>query len=191
MANKMTAKKLTLAAIFTAIVIILQLIGTFTTFFGPFSTAVALIPIVLGAALCGAGVGAWLGFVFGVVVLLSGGAALFLAFSVYGTIITVLVKGTACGFAAGLIYKLISKFNRYIAVAVSGVTCAIVNTGFFLLGSFVFFLKDSTGIAQMVGMNESGAALFIALAFGNFLFEVGMTMALTPVIARLIDIKKK
>ena len=90
----MSTETLTLGAILTAIVAVLQLLGSVTTFFGPFSTAVALVPIVIGAAMCGPTVGAWLGLVFGIVVLLSGGAALFLPFSVHGTLITVLAKGT-------------------------------------------------------------------------------------------------
>ena len=54
-------------AIFTAIVVVLQLLGTFVRF-GPFSISLVLVPIVIGAALYGAKAGAWLGFVFGVVV---------------------------------------------------------------------------------------------------------------------------
>ena len=75
--------KLVLAAMMTALVIVFQLLATYTTFFGPFSTAIALIPIVIGACLCGPAIGAWLGLVFGVVVLATGGAALFFAFIVF------------------------------------------------------------------------------------------------------------
>jgi hypothetical protein len=53
--------------------------------------------IVLGAATCGKGVGAWLGLTFGVTVLLSGDAAAFMSISVIGTVITVLAKGLLCG----------------------------------------------------------------------------------------------
>ena len=60
--------------LFTAIVIVLQLMGSFIRF-GTFSISLVLVPVVIGAALYGAGAGAWLGFVFGVVVLLSGDAA--------------------------------------------------------------------------------------------------------------------
>ena len=120
---------LVLGAIMTAIVIVLQYVGTATTFFGPFSTAVALVPIVIGAALCGTGIGAWLGFVFGAVVLITGGANLFLAFNVIGTIITVLLKGTLCGITAGLVYKALHKKNQYLAVAAAAVICPVVNTG--------------------------------------------------------------
>ena len=51
--SKLMTEKLVLGAIMTTLVIVFQLLATFTTFFGPFSTAIALIPIVIGAALCG------------------------------------------------------------------------------------------------------------------------------------------
>ena len=50
-------------AIFTAIIIVLQLVSTFIKF-GPFSITLAMIPIVVGAAVYGAGAGAYLGGVF-------------------------------------------------------------------------------------------------------------------------------
>ncbi len=184
-------KTVVLGAVMTALVIILQLIGTATTFFGPFSTAVALIPIVIGAAMCGTTVGAWLGFVFGVVVIASGGAALFFAFDVLGTIVTVLVKGTACGLAAGLVYKALEKLNRYLAVVAAAVICPIVNTSVFLLGCFVFFMDSADAIAAQLGLSVSGMALFWALAMGNFLLELGTNIVLSPVIVRFLSIEKK
>ena len=189
--RKKQTKTLVLGSVMTALVIILQLIGTATTFFGPFSTAVALIPIVIGAAMCGTAVGAWLGFIFGVVVLLSGGAALFLAFDIPGTIITVLLKGTACGLAAGLVYKLLEKFNRYLAVIAAAIVCPVVNTSVFLLGCFVFFMDSADAIASQLGMGVSGMALFWALAMGNFLLELGTNIVLSPVIVRVLSIEKK
>ena len=189
--RKMSTRTMVLGAAMTALVIIVQLLSTYTTFFGPFSTALALIPIAIGAALCGVGVGAWLGFVFGVVVLATGGAALFFMFDIPGTIITVLAKGTACGFAAGLVYKLLEKFNGIVAAVAAAVVCPIVNTGVFLLGSAVFFLDSADKIAEYLNMDISGMALFWALAMANFLFELGANIVLSPVIVRLLKIRKK
>lgn len=45
-------------------------------------------------------------------VLLTGDANLFLAVNIPGTIITVILKGTLAGAAAGFVYKLISKKIR-------------------------------------------------------------------------------
>ena len=72
-----------------AIAAVLRLVGSAIRF-GPFSVSLVLIPIVLGAALYGWGMGCWLGLVFGAVVLLSGDAGLFLAADPGGAIVTVL-----------------------------------------------------------------------------------------------------
>ncbi|MBQ8337574.1 MAG: energy-coupled thiamine transporter ThiT, partial [Oscillospiraceae bacterium] len=107
---KVNTKQVVGLGLITAIVVVLQFLGSFTKL-GPFSVSLVLIPIVVGAALYGAKAGAWLGFAFGIVVLISGDAAAFLAVDQLGTIATVLVKGTAAGLCAGLIYKLLEKLN--------------------------------------------------------------------------------
>ena len=186
-----SVQTMVMGAILTALVILLQCLATYTTFFGPFSTAIGLIPIVIGAAKCGPKVSAWLGLVFGAVVLLTGGGALFFAFNIPGTIITVLVKGIACGLAAGLVYKLLEKVNFYLAVVAAAVVCPVVNTGVFLLGCAVFFLPHAEGIASAVGLSDSGMEVFFTLAMANFLFEVGMNLVLSPIIVRVLNIAKK
>ena len=188
--NKQQTQKLVLGAIMTGLVIILQLVGSATTFFGPFSTAVALIPIVLGAAMCGTAIGAWLGFVFGMVVILSGGAALFFAFDVPGTIITVLLKGTLCGLAAGVVYNLIAKFNKFFAVLAASIICPLVNTGVFLIGCYFFFMDSANQIASTLGLTVSGMAVFWALAMGNFALEIISNAVLSPVIVRVLNFNK-
>lgn len=189
--KKTSVQMLTFGAVLTALVIILQLMGAFIRF-GPFSISLVLIPIVIGAATCGASMGAWLGFVFGVVVLISGDAAAFLAVNIPGTIITVLLKGTACGLCAGLVYKLIAKYNRLVGVAAAAIVCPIVNTGVFLLGCWLFFYETIAAWAMGLGFGENVAAyMFLGLAGGNFLFELGINILLSPVIVRLLGIRSK
>lgn len=189
--TKNQIEKLTLGAIFTALVAILQTLAGVTTFFGPFSTAVGLIPIVLGACLCGPFVGAWLGFVFGAVVILTGGAALFMGFDIPGTFITVLAKGTLCGLAAGLTYRGLSRFNEFLATFCTAVICPLVNTAVFLLGCYLFFMDSADAIAESLGLAVSGMALFWALAMGNFILEIASNAVLSPVIIRVISLIKK
>ena len=50
MKNRSKIRRLTGIAIFTALVVVLQLLGSFIKF-GPFSVSLTLIPIVVGAAL--------------------------------------------------------------------------------------------------------------------------------------------
>jgi uncharacterized membrane protein len=189
--KRLATETMVLGAMMTALVVILQCLATYTTFFGPFSTAVALVPIVIGAALCGTGVGAWLGLVFGGVVILTGNAALFLAFSVPGTIVTVLCKGMACGAAAGIVHKLLKKWNGIVAAIASAIVCPVVNTGVFLLGCRIFFMPFADAIAETLQMTVSGMDLFFALAGANFLLELGMNLVLSPVIVKLISLAKK
>lgn len=189
--KRMSTEKLVLGALMTALVIVFQLLATYTAFFGPFSTAIALVPIVIGAILCGKAIGAWLGLVFGVVVIATGGAVLFWQFSIPGTIITVIVKGMACGFVAGWVYELLNKINHYVAVICASIICPIVNTGVFLLGSAIFFLDYALEIASMIGLDDVGFSVFVALAFGNFLFELGINTILSPIIVRLLNIRRK
>lgn len=190
--KKMNTRELAMASILTAMVIVFQLVATFTTFFGPFSTALGLIPIIIGAAMCGPMIGAWLGFVFGMVVLLSGGANLFFLFNVPGTIITVLAKGALCGFMAGVVYKLVKKFNSYVGAVCASLICPITNTAIFLLGSAVFFMDSATKIAEKAGIPDaSGFSVFMALALANFVFEIVLNVVLCPVLVRLINTRKK
>ena len=191
MKTKMTTRELTLASILTAIVFVLQYFGCVIKF-GTFSISTVLIPIVIGAAVCGTWVAAWLGFVFGIAVLLSGDAAIFLAVSVWGTVLTVLLKGTGCGFASGLAYKAMRKISgEYLSVMVSAIICPIVNTGIFLLGCRLFFMDTVSQIAVSAGW-EGSIAKFMIIAFVgiNFLVEMGINIFLSPIVVRLLKIKK-
>lgn len=186
--NSLRTRKLVLSAMMTALVIVFQLLATYTAFFGPFNTAIGLIPIAIGACLLGPLVGAWLGFIFGIIVLVTGGATLFFAFSVPGTIITVLLKGAACGFVAGLVFKLLEPKLKFFAAIIASLLCPIVNTGVFLLGSAVFFMPYAEAIGEVVGIDKAGFGVFIALAFGNFVIEVLMNGLLSPVFVRILKI---
>ena len=186
--KEMSTEQLVLASLMTALVVVFQCIATYTTFFGPFSTAIGLIPIVIGAVLCGPVIGGWLGFVFALVVLFTGGANLFLAFNVVGTLVTVLLKGIACGVAAGYTNLLLSKYNKTVAVIASAIICPIVNTGIFLLGCVIFFMPYADAIADLLGLGVTGMQVFTALAFGNFLFELGMNAVLSPVMVKILNI---
>ena len=107
--RKFSTQSLVMCAILTAFVIVLQLMGSFVRF-GPFAVTLVLVPIVIGAALCGMWAGAWLGLVFGAVVLITDSAA-FMAVSIIGTIVTVLAKGILAGAAAAAAYHLASRYS--------------------------------------------------------------------------------
>lgn len=186
---KKSTETLVMGAILTALVVVLQYLGSFIHL-GPFSISLVLLPIVIGAATCSTKISTWLGFVFGVVVLAMDASA-FLAISVPGTVITVLAKGTLCGLAAGIVYNLVKKKNIYAATVLAAVICPVVNTGVFFLGCVLFFFEtiEQWGLAE--GFASGVEYMFIGLAGANFLVELAINLLLSPIIVRLLKIKDK
>ena len=81
MKNRSMIRNLVLTGILAAIVVVLQIFSGYIRF-GPFSITLALVPIIVGGALCGPLSGAFLGLVFGTVVLINDAGA-FLAINVF------------------------------------------------------------------------------------------------------------
>lgn len=182
--------KLVLLAILSAIVAVLAYYGGFIKIGGLASISLTLIPVVIGATVCGPFAGAWLGGIAGVMFFATPDAAFWLGLSIPGTIITVMVKGIASGLCAGLIFKLLQKSNRYLAVVVSAIVCPVVNTGIFLLGSLVFFMDEVSGGAAKEGVSV-GMYLIVFFVGLNFVFELIANVAVSPAMVRILDITKK
>ncbi len=177
--------------LFTAIVMVLQLLGGSIRVFGMFSISLVLVPVVVGAAVYGWQAGAWLGFAFGFAVLLSGDAGAFLAVNPLATVLVVLVKGAACGLVSGLVYTALRRINSILAVVASAIVCPIVNTGVFLLGCMVFFMDTIAQWATQFGYANVGSYMIFGLTGVNFLIELGVNLLLGPMIVRVIRYKKK
>lgn len=186
----MNTKKMVGMGLFTAIVVVLQLLGGGIKL-GMFSISLVLVPIVVGAAVYGWQAGAWLGLAFGAAVLLSGDAASFMVVDPLATVGVVIVKGVLCGFAAGLVYKAVVKANEVVAVLTAAIVCPLVNTGIFLLGCQLFFLETINGWAASLGYQSAGSYMILGLAGFNFLFELGVNLVLAPVITRIIHISRR
>ena len=185
-----TTQKLTLMAVFTALVAILAYLGGFIRIGGLASISLTLIPVVLGAALCGPSAGAWLGAVAGAVFFMTPDSAFWLGLSIPGTIITVMVKGIASGFLAGYVYKILENKNRYFAVIMAAIVCPVVNTSLFIVGCLVFFMDAVRSFAIGEGM-AVGAYLLVFFVGLNFVFELLSNIIVSPIIVRLINIRKK
>ncbi len=191
--RKMSTEKMVMGAILTALVVVLQFVAlAYRALFplAPFTITLVLVPIVLGAALCDTRIAGWLGFVFGIVVLVTDAGA-FLAINVPATVLVVLVKGTLAGIFAGLSYRAFAKKNHYFAIALAAVVAPVVNTGVFLIGCRLFFFETikSWGLAN--GFDNALSYMILGLVGINFLIEVAINIVLSPVIVRLINIRKK
>lgn len=174
-----TVEKLVYLAMLTALVIVLQLaiaplIGSLTGL----SPALVLIPIVLGVAACGPLAGAWLGFVFSLIVMFDPTTMPFFDYNPIMTILLVFTKGMGSGMLAGLIFDLISKKNKYLAIVVAAISAPIINTGIFVVGSILFF-RELTGIEIYT--------LFTSVNFG---VEIAINAVFVPVIYHLLEVSR-
>ncbi len=190
-------RKLTTLAIFTALIIVLQLVSALLTRFVPalpVSITLTLVPIVVGAALYGVGAGAYLGGVFGVVVLLfcvtaldAGGAMLWNANPLMCALVC-LVKGIAAGAAAGAVYRAIASKSKTAGAVVAGICAPTVNTAIFIAAVFLFFRETLT---LWAGGKDLVTYAIVGLAGINYLLELCVNLVLAPVIVRIIDARNK
>lgn len=192
--NRNTTKSFNTTAVvtmglLTAIVVVLQGLSVGIRF-GLFCITLTLVPIIVGAALYGWKAGAWLGAVFGAVVLFTDAGA-FLAVNVPGTIITVLLKGIAAGAVAGLIYSLIAKANSTVAAIAAAAVSPLVNTGIFMLGCRLFFWDTISEWAAGAGFESAGAYVIFGMVGLNFLLELGVNLVLSSAIVTIVNLAKK
>lgn len=173
-------------ALLVAVEVVLQLVSMVLP------TAVnlnlALVVITIGAILYGPIVGGFLGFVNGVVILLSPNTVtVFMSISPAGTVIVCLIKTTLAGLFAGLLYKWISKKNDVAASIVASIAVPVINTMTFAVFTAIFFL-DGLGLGNF-------GQIFTVLIGINFLFEIITNVVISPslyqILKREIDRKKK
>ena len=188
MANNRTQQTRRMAglSILTALVIVLQLVSAFVRV-GPFIFTLSLAPIIIGGALYGKKAGAWLGGVFGVVVLIlcitnvdTGG----------GTLWNVNPFLTAAGWASAAVYGALSKKSSLGAVICAGVVAPVVNTGIFLIGLTVFFRPVLIDWAGIAGMNVT-TYILVGMTGINFIVELVLNLVLSSVIERIINYRVK
>lgn len=182
-------------AVLLAIVIFLQcFLGSIVV--GATSFSVVLVPIVVGAILLGPGAGALLGFAFGLVVLIRGITGqdaftnlLFVAQPLFTALIC-LGKGTAAGWVAGVVYKLLARGSGFWASVAAAAVAPVVNTGLFILGGLT--LVKGTLEANLGAFGADSVLIFLVVicAGVNFLVEFAVNMVLSPAIYRVIRVLK-
>ena len=197
MSNVSTEKTRRMAglSILTALVIVLQIVATFVKI-GAFPVTLTLVPIVIGGALYGRKAGAWLGGVFGFVVMLmcitggdGGGAILWNANPVLCGALCML-KGISAGWAAACMYKAVSSKSDTGAVVSAAIISPVVNTGIFIVGVLAFFQPTLLDWAGVAGMDVVNYILF-GLAGVNFIIEMVLNIVLSSVIERIINYRVK
>lgn len=181
-------------ALLMAMVVVMQFISGMIPPIGGFSISLVLIPIVIGAAVYGIGAGALLGATFGTIVYINcvtgadPGGAMVLQASPILCFLVVMGKGTLAGAASGLVFKLLSGKNVYLAMLLAAIVCPIVNTGTFILCMVLFFNEVLTVWAAgsaLVGYILSG------LVLANFVPELIINVLFSPASVRIKKIVDK
>ena len=109
-------------------------------------------------------------------------------FAVVMTVIVCLLKGTAAGYVAGLVYRAISKKNALAGVIVAAAAAPVVNTGLFVLAMLLFYQPQ---LQAWAGDTAVATYIVTGLVGVNFLLELGVNLVLSPTITRLIAAGKK
>lgn len=182
--------------ILTALIIVLQTFASGIKI-ANFTPPLSLIPIITGAILFGEFTGAILGFVFGIVVVMTviSGAepfsTLMLNFNPVMTVVICLLKGTAAGYLSGLAYKLLSGRSKMLSLIISSIITPIVNTGIFTIGMLTVFYKLINDSAASAGADNTIVFFFSAFIGINFLTEVVFVAVLVPAISNIIYVIKQ
>lgn len=188
--------KMVQLAILTALVLILQFsgVGIKLPIPGTTNISLVLIPIALGAMILGPAAGAFLGFVFGAIVYITGGVLHMDFFTGFlfdnHPVITAgicIVKSTLAGFLAGWVYRWVSPKKPLLAVFLAAGIVPLVNTGIFVLGCLCILgtIKDLMSAAGIVGQTAV-YFIFIGCAGLNFVLEFAINMILSPALERII-----
>ena len=189
--NHENIKKLALIGLLTALTMALSYIKI--PIVPQISITLVLPVVVIGAALCGPWVGAWLTVIPNISAFTE--AALFMTYSPVACVITLLLKGILAGLAAGWVYKALCKKHPVGAVTCAAVVAPVINTTVFLLGCLMFVWEPIISAAAETGMDVTSpiAIALIILGMGpiNCVCETILNLILCPTILRIIQIASK
>lgn len=183
-----SARNLTMLAVLVALVVVLQLFGSFIKI-GTTPISLVLVPIILGGMLLGVWVGLGLGLLFGFMVIMSALAGYdvftlaLLQINPAMTVILCLLKGGLAGFVSAILFKVIKTKNKYVAVFVSAIMAPIVNTGIFVVGGFIILdtIKEVFGSfgADLTGISPADI-IFVLCVGVNFFIELAIDIVCAP-----------
>ena len=172
----------------------MQMLSSIIPAIGGFSISLVLIPIVMGAVLFGPGAGALLGATFGVIVYINcvtgadpGGAMVFQANPIL-CFLVVMGKGILAGTFAGLVYKVVGKWNVHVAILCASVICPVANTGIFIACMLTFF-KDV--LAAWASGGDIIAYVLTGLVLMNFVPELILNVVFGTAGHTIIHVVKK
>ena len=150
-----------------------------------------MIPVAVGAITLGEKSGAFLGLVFGVSSFIQCfgispfGAALLQINPIY-TFIMCLVPRVLMGYLCGVIYKLLAKLKKGVAVIIASFSAPVINTILFIASLMIFFGKSDFIMGMRAG-TENLMAFLIAFVGLNGVMEIVTTTLIAPPVALAVE----
>ena len=187
-------KRMAAVGLLMALVVVMQFISGMIPPVSGFSISLVLIPVVLGSALYGPGVGALLGGTFGAIVFINcvtgadvGGAMVLQANPVL-CFLVVMAKGIVAGLVSGWVYRLLKNKSAYLAMLCAAIVCPIFNTGIFVVCMLTFF-KDV--LSAWADGGDLLTYILTGLVLANFVPELLINVAFSPAGQRIVHVVHK
>ncbi len=166
---KNKTKKMAQLAILTAIMLVLAFTPLGYLKVGIIEITFMVLPVAIGAVVCGPSGGAILGAVFGITSFLQCFGMSALGTFLFGldptlTLLTCLIPRVLCGWLAGLIFKALNRIDktRIASYFAASLSAAVLNTLFFMLFIVVCFWQNPDFVGKM---NEWSIATDTVWAF--------------------------
>ena len=150
-----------------------------------------MIPVAVGAITLGEKSGAFLGLVFGVSSFIQCfgmspfGAALLQINPIF-TFIMCIVPRVLMGYLCGVIYKLLAKAKKGIAVIIASFSAPVINTILFIASLMILFGKTDFIMGMRAG-TENLMAFLIAFVGLNGVMEIVTTTLIAPPVALAVE----
>lgn len=176
MNTKKMTKFIVTNALLIALTVVFTLISNYVQILPGVAINLSLVTIALAAILYGWKSGFLVGCVNGGIVMI--GASIFFSVNPIATPFICLLKSGLAGVVCALLFKLISKKNEYVAVFASSLMVPLINTGLFMLSTYLFFPKE----------------FFFAYCIPsvwNFILEIVLSVLLAPAVYYILKVFEK
>ncbi len=163
MNNKQQTQRLVLAAVFTALIVVMSFTPLGYLRVGFVSISFMTVPVALGAILLGPAYGAYFGLLFGITSFIqcfTGDVfgAMLVGISPVFTAVMCIIPRTLIGLLCGLIFKAIKKAskNDIGAFLTAGLSAPLINTLLFMGSMMLFFYNNPAFHTGLEGLGIMG-----------------------------------
>ncbi len=176
-------------AILTSLIVLMAFTPIGYLPIGPVKMTFIMVPVAVGAITLGEKSGAFLGLVFGITSFIQCfgldlfGTTLFSINPVY-TFIMCIAPRVLMGYLCGVIYKLIARKKRKLALVIASFFAPVLNTVFFMSLLMIFFGESD----YIMGIRNGAELLPFLVAFVglNGVMEIVTTTVIAPPVASAV-----